>query len=141
MAARADTHRDEARPSSTPGSPLLEVRDLAVSYGGVRALRGIDLQVAEGQVVAVLGSNGAGKSTLLRALSGTLGLHRGRIEAGEVHFEGKNLKAATRPAASRPGWCRCPRAAASSAGSPSRRTSGPAAMRQTGREWAGPCPT
>ena len=91
MAARADTPRDEARPS-TPGSPLLEVNDLAVGYGGVRALRGINLQVAEGQVVAVLGSNGAGKSTLLRALSGTLKLHRGRIESGEVHFKGKNLK-------------------------------------------------
>ena len=52
-----------------------------MTYGGVvQALRGVSLTVAEGAVVALLGSNGAGKTTLLRTLSGTLRLHRGRVE-------------------------------------------------------------
>ena len=71
---------------------LLEVTNLDVTYGGVRALRGVNLRVDEGSVVAVLGSNGAGKTTLLRTLSSTLRLHRGRVEAGEVLFRGKSLK-------------------------------------------------
>jgi len=72
---------------------LLEVRDLHVTYGGsVLALRGVSLDVARGQVVAVLGSNGAGKSTLLRTLSSTLGLHRGRVDSGSIHFDGQDLR-------------------------------------------------
>jgi branched-chain amino acid transport system ATP-binding protein len=82
--------------ASTPqpggGSPLLDVVDLAVTYGGaVQALRGVSLAVAEGSVVALLGSNGAGKTTLLRTLSSTLRLHRGRVEAGTVTFRGSSL--------------------------------------------------
>ncbi len=79
--------------STAAGSPILEVRDLAVSYGGVvEALRGVSLSVAEGAVVALLGSNGAGKTTLLRTLSGTLRLHRGRVDRGEVVYRGESLK-------------------------------------------------
>ena len=64
-----------------------------MTYGGVvQALRGVDLSVDEGAVVALLGSNGAGKTTLLRTLSGTLRLHRGRVERGEVMYRGENLK-------------------------------------------------
>jgi branched-chain amino acid transport system ATP-binding protein len=82
--------------ASTPhpggASPLLEVADLAVTYGGaVQALRGVSLAVAEGSVVALLGSNGAGKTTLLRTLSSTLRLHRGRVDAGTVTFRGASL--------------------------------------------------
>jgi branched-chain amino acid transport system ATP-binding protein len=63
-----------------------------VTYGGtVQALRGVDLEVGDEQVVAVLGSNGAGKSTLLRTLSSTLRLHRGRIDRGSVTFDGTDL--------------------------------------------------
>ena len=80
-------------PPTPASSPILEVRDLVVTYGGVvQALRGVTLSVAEGAVVALLGSNGAGKTTLLRTLSGTLRLHRGRVEGGEVSYRGKNLK-------------------------------------------------
>jgi len=75
------------------GAALLEVTDLEVTYGGaVQALRGVSLRVEERSVVAVLGSNGAGKTTLLRALSNTLRLHRGRVEAGDVLFQGNSLK-------------------------------------------------
>jgi branched-chain amino acid transport system ATP-binding protein len=50
--------------------PLLEVRELSVSYGEIEALRGVSFAIDEGAVVALLGSNGAGKSTTLRAISG-----------------------------------------------------------------------
>src|SRR4051794_24619446 len=67
--------------------PVLTVDGLHVTYGGaVRALRGVTLEVPDGAVVAVLGSNGAGKTTLLRTISGTLGLHRGRVDAGSVRL-------------------------------------------------------
>ena len=72
---------------------MLSVHDLEVSYGGaVRALRGITLEVAEGSVVAVLGSNGAGKTTLLRTLSSTLSRHRGRVEAGTAMLDDLDLR-------------------------------------------------
>src|SRR5687768_5143384 len=74
------------------GGGQLEVRDLGVSYAGaVSALRGVNMFVPEGSVVAVLGSNGAGKSTLLRAISGTLPLEGGSVERGSVEFEGRDL--------------------------------------------------
>jgi branched-chain amino acid transport system ATP-binding protein len=50
--------------------PLLAVRDLAISYGGVRAVAGVSLSVGQGEVVAILGSNGAGKSSVARAIVG-----------------------------------------------------------------------
>jgi len=58
----------------------------------VQALRGVSLTVAEGSVVALLGSNGAGKTTLLRALSGTLRLHRGSVESGQLLLRGTSLQ-------------------------------------------------
>jgi len=71
---------------------MLVVRDLRVTYGGaVEALRGVTLEVPDGNVVAVLGSNGAGKTTLLRALSSNLRRHRGRADAGSVTFADTDL--------------------------------------------------
>ena len=66
--------------AATNGAPpLLEVRDLEVSYGPVQILFGVDLVVAEGEAVALLGTNGAGKSTLLRSVSGLLPPGGGRV--------------------------------------------------------------
>jgi branched-chain amino acid transport system ATP-binding protein len=67
-------------------NPLLEVKDLAVSYGDVCALWDVSMTVEEGTIVALVGINGAGKSTLLKAISGLLYPTR-----GEIVFEGKAL--------------------------------------------------
>jgi branched-chain amino acid transport system ATP-binding protein len=71
---------------------VLSIDALHVTYGGaVQALRGVSMDIPDGKVVAVLGSNGAGKSTLLRAISGTLRVHRGKIERGSVRFGDTDL--------------------------------------------------
>ena len=49
---------------------MLKVRDLVVAYGGIEALKGISIDVPEGQIVTLIGANGAGKSTLLRTIMG-----------------------------------------------------------------------
>ena len=61
---------------------LLEVRDLKVNYGPIQAIRGIDLDVEEGKIVALLGANGAGKTTTLRAISGVIKASGGSITLG-----------------------------------------------------------
>jgi branched-chain amino acid transport system ATP-binding protein len=60
---------------------MLEVRELHVAYGGINAVKGIELTVAEGEMVALIGANGAGKTTTLKAISGMLP-HRGRVRLG-----------------------------------------------------------
>jgi branched-chain amino acid transport system ATP-binding protein len=65
---------------------LLEVRDLAVFYEDIQALWGISFDVAQGEVVAILGSNGAGKTTTLRTISGLL-----RPRQGTITFDGQRL--------------------------------------------------
>jgi branched-chain amino acid transport system ATP-binding protein len=65
---------------------MLEVRNLEVSYGPVRALQGLSISVPEGKLVCVIGSNGAGKTTLLRTISGLL-----TPRAGTVVLDGKPL--------------------------------------------------
>ncbi len=65
---------------------LLSIENLEVSYGPIAALKGISLQVPQGQIACLIGANGAGKSTLLKAVSGLLPL-----QAGHIAFEGVNL--------------------------------------------------
>jgi branched-chain amino acid transport system ATP-binding protein len=67
-------------------APLLRLTGLEVAYGAIPALRGIDLTVAAGEAVALLGANGAGKSTLIKAVMGFL-----RPSAGEIVFAGVSL--------------------------------------------------
>ena len=69
-------------PSESPDA--LRVEGLHVSYGAVRALRGVDLRVRPGETVAVIGANGAGKSTLMRTLSGLLRPDSGRALFGDT---------------------------------------------------------
>ncbi|MBV8962790.1 MAG: ABC transporter ATP-binding protein [Hyphomicrobiales bacterium] len=70
-----------------PDAALLEVDGLAAGYGASAILQGIDLHVAAGETVAVLGSNGVGKTTLNKVLSGIL-----RPRAGSIRFNGRSLE-------------------------------------------------
>lgn len=65
---------------------MLELQSLAVAYGKVKALQGIDLTINQGEVVSLIGANGAGKTTTLRAISGL-----SKPTAGAIHFLGKNI--------------------------------------------------
>ena len=94
---------------------MLSIDSLHVSYGGVQAVRGVSMEIPDGKVVAVLGSNGAGKTTLLRTISGTLKLHRGRVESGSVRFDGTDVGSrearsvpskVSDPDSTRPRWSR-----------------------------------
>jgi branched-chain amino acid transport system ATP-binding protein len=67
--------------------PLLQIAGLHAGYGDIEILRGIDLTLAAGEIVAVLGANGAGKSTLNRAISGVL-----RPRAGSIRFDGAAIE-------------------------------------------------
>ncbi len=79
-------------PNEPVASPMLSVRGLEVVYAdAILALRGVDIDVGTGEVVALLGSNGAGKTTLLRAISGLLRYNNGRIRAGSVTFCGEEI--------------------------------------------------
>jgi ribose transport system ATP-binding protein len=68
-------------------APLLEVRQLRKSFPGVRALKGVSLSVARGEVLAVIGENGAGKSTLMKILAGVQ-----RADSGEILIEGRAVE-------------------------------------------------
>ena len=70
----------------TASTPLLDIRNMDVAYGGIRAVRQLNLHVHPGERVALIGANGAGKSTTLRAICGLVPL-----AAGSVHYQGKSL--------------------------------------------------
>ena len=65
---------------------MLKIKDLHVSYGGIRALKGVSLEVRSGEIVTIIGANGAGKSTLLNTISGFL-----RPTAGDILYKGQKL--------------------------------------------------
>lgn len=65
---------------------MLEIKDLHVSYGGIKALRGINIEVPDGKIVTLIGANGAGKSTLLRTISGLV-----KSESGSIKLDGKEI--------------------------------------------------
>ena len=67
---------------------MLEVNGLKVSYGGINAVKGVDLEVKAGELVTLIGANGAGKTTTLKALAGLL-----RPAAGRIHYNGDDITA------------------------------------------------
>ncbi len=66
---------------------LLKVKGLKVAYGGIQAVKGVDMEVCEGELVTLIGSNGAGKTTSMKAITGTLGMNDGDIE-----YLGRSIK-------------------------------------------------
>ena len=65
---------------------LLSIEDLHVSYGGIKAVKGISINVEEGHIVTLIGANGAGKSTLLRSIAGLV-----KLESGKINFQGEDI--------------------------------------------------
>ena len=69
---------------------MLELKELSVSYGSIRAVRGASLSVSRGEIVALIGANGAGKSTILQAISGLL-----KPSGGDILLEGRSIAGLT----------------------------------------------
>lgn len=67
---------------------MLKIENLNVSYGGIKALQGIDLEVPEGKIVTLIGANGAGKSSLLRTISGLVKAESGSIKVNQKEIAG-----------------------------------------------------
>jgi branched-chain amino acid transport system ATP-binding protein len=82
--------------------PLLALDGVEARYGPVKALHGVSLHVAEGEIVAILGANGAGKTTTLRAISGTV------RQSGSIRFAGKNIAGSSPEAVARLGIAHVP---------------------------------
>ena len=68
-------------------APILQLRDLRIAYGAIEAVKGIDLELAEGELVSLIGANGAGKTTTLNAIAGTL-----PIAGGELRYNGQRIE-------------------------------------------------
>ncbi len=71
----------------TASKILLKVTGLKVSYGGIQAVKGVDFEVREGELVSLIGSNGAGKTTTMKAITGTLPL-----TSGDIEYMGKSIR-------------------------------------------------
>lgn len=82
---------------------MLTVNDLSVYYGHIHALKGVSLEISEGDMVALIGSNGAGKSTLLNAISGLV-----PISSGDIAFQGRSIKSLKPDEIVRSGIIHCP---------------------------------
>ena len=73
--------------SEKAGKTLLKVTGLKVAYGGIQAVKGVDFEVREGELVSLIGSNGAGKTTTMKAITGTL-----PFVDGDIEFLGRSIK-------------------------------------------------
>ena len=77
----------QATDSSHPKDTLLKVSQLKVAYGGIQAVKGVDFEVREGELVSLIGSNGAGKTTTMKAITGTQPIHE-----GDIQYLGRSIK-------------------------------------------------
>ncbi|EPM78884.1 branched-chain amino acid ABC transporter ATP-binding protein, partial [Pseudomonas syringae pv. actinidiae ICMP 18804] len=79
-------------PVSPLSAAILSVEQVEVFYEqSILALRGVSLQVRQGQIVALLGANGAGKSTTLKAISSLVRAERGEVVSGQIHYLGGSI--------------------------------------------------
>src|SRR5437667_2029892 len=69
-----------------PAQPLLELKALHVAYGGIHAVKGVDLTVAQGELVCLIGANGAGKTTTLKGITGLQ-----PVKSGTIHYGGEDI--------------------------------------------------
>ncbi|NMG75634.1 ABC transporter ATP-binding protein [Aromatoleum diolicum] len=72
---------------TNPLSPLLQLSGVQIAYGGIQAVKGIDLELYRGELVSLIGANGAGKTTTLNAIAGSL-----QLAHGEILYEGEKVK-------------------------------------------------
>src|ERR1700712_4980837 len=79
MQTTVDTVADASKPNAAPGASIISIHGLRKSYGTNEALKGIDLEVARGEVIAIIGKSGSGKSTLLRCINGLEGFQEGAL--------------------------------------------------------------
>jgi branched-chain amino acid transport system ATP-binding protein len=79
-------HPTRPMPKAAEGSALLAVEDLAVAYGGIKALKGISLEVRRGEIVAMIGANGAGKTTTLKTIVRLL-----PVASGKLTYDGQDI--------------------------------------------------
>src|SRR5258706_795691 len=79
-------HRAAKRPERDMTQPVLAIRSLRAAYGKIEALKGVDLDINPGEIVALIGANGAGKSTLMMAIFG-----KPRARSGQIQFDGRDI--------------------------------------------------
>lgn len=91
-------------PEAAPA--MLRLQNIESSYGPVKAIRGVSLQVRQGEIATVLGSNGAGKTTILKTISGIIDPRK-----GQVHFMDADITARDPPPSCARAWSMCPRGA------------------------------
>ncbi len=72
--------------TTSSAAPLLAIRSLRAAYGKIEALKGVDLDIKAGEIVALIGANGAGKSTLMMTIFG-----KPRARAGSIQFDGRDI--------------------------------------------------
>ena len=80
----AATAEPMTAPVARTGTPLVQMKDISISFGGIRAVDGVDVDLYPGEVVGLLGHNGAGKSTLIKILAGAY-----RPDSGEIRISGE----------------------------------------------------
>jgi len=82
-------HMEAGRDAMDAATPMLQLQKLEVAYGGIHAVKGIDLEVAQGEMVCLIGANGAGKTTTLKGICGLLPLKAGKVLYGGENVTGK----------------------------------------------------
>ena len=83
----ASLAQDNIRPTSPSGNTLLEVDQISLSFGGVKALQDVSFSVEEKQIMAIIGPNGAGKTSMLNVINGFY-----HPQQGQIHFKGLHRK-------------------------------------------------